>query len=116
MGNVLAQIRNPVLPPSLGGGDRPAAEAGGTAVGQLITGIIGAFFVFSFLIAFVYLITGAFYWVTSSGDKNNLQNARDRIVHALVGLLIVSAAYAVFRLVGDFFGIDIVGITLPAIK
>jgi hypothetical protein len=51
--------------------------------------------------------------MTSMGDKHKLQEARDRIVNALIGLVIVIAGWGVLALVGQFFGWDIL-ITNPA--
>lgn len=116
MERALAVIRNPILPPSLGGGTAPSVESGGKGVGLLIGNIIGGLFIFGFIIAFFYLLTGAFFWITSGGDKNGLESARNRIIHSLVGLLILASAWAMFSLVGKFFGIDLRNLPIPSIE
>ena len=108
--NVLAQLKNPVLPTPLGGGTITGETwqtAGGTAAGKLIGSLVGAIFIFSFLLAFVYLLLGAFNWITSGGDKAKLESARDMITQAIVGIIIVAAAWAIMKLVGQFVGIDL---------
>ncbi len=113
MRHLLAQIRNPVLQGSLGSG---SIETGGTTVGKIIGTLIGAIFIFSFLLAFFFLLTGGVSWITAGGDKGQLQLARDKIVNALVGLIIVGAAWAIFKLVGGFLGIQFPNLTLPTIQ
>lgn len=112
----LAQIRNPVLPPSIGGGDSPSPEAGSQTIGLLVGNIIGAFFIFAFIVAFLYLLVGAFKWITSSGDKGKLEEARNQITHALVGILLFGAAWAIITLVGQFLGLDFQNLPIPTIE
>lgn len=107
----LAQLTNPVLPPSLGSG---GTEQGVTIIGKLISSIGGLFFLFAFCLTFLYLLTGGLSWITSGGDKSKLETARDKITNALVGLVIVAAAYAVFSLVGQFFGLDVKALKIPS--
>lgn len=110
--HILAQITNPALKGSLGTG---SLETGGSTVGKLIGTLIGAMFIFSFILAFIFLLTGGISWITSGGDKAQLETARDKIINALVGLIIVGAGWAVFRVVGGFLGIGFPNLTLPTL-
>ena len=107
--NTLAELTNPVLPSTLG--SSPATGTG--IVGKLITNVVGLFFIFAFFLAFLYLIMGGIQWITGGGDKSQLEQARNKITNALIGLVIVAAAYAVFTLVGQFFGLDVKSLKLP---
>lgn len=115
MDRLLTQITNPVLPPTIGGGNSPTRDMGGAATGKIISGVIGGMFIIAFLIALIYLITGAFHWITSGGDKASLESARNKIIHALVGLVIVAAAWAIMTLVAQFFGLDFTSLPIPSI-
>ena len=106
----LAQITNPVLPASLGSGN---TSQGGTALGKLISGLVGALFIAGFLLTTMMLIAGGIQWITAGGDKQALEKARTGITNSIVGLIIVGAAYALMTLVGQFFGIDITNLTIP---
>jgi len=46
-------------------------------------------FFFAGLAALLYLLLGAMAWVTSSGDKENVKKAQDKIQAAVVGLVIL---------------------------
>jgi len=111
MNRYLAELTNPVLPANLGSG---SISQGGTIIGKLVSSIGGLFFIFAFCLTFLYLLTGGVSWLTSGGDKSKLENARDKITNALVGLVIVAAAYAVFALVGQFFGLDVKALKIPS--
>lgn len=84
-------------------------------VGKLISALVGLLLILSALIAFFYLILGGISWITSGGDKAAMETARNKITHAIVGLIIVGAAWAVMILVQNFLGVQIIGgtLTLP---
>jgi hypothetical protein len=107
---LLTQLRNPVLPKGLGEG---TTETGGQSVGILIGNLIGGLFIFAFILAFITLLTGGISWITAGGDKGQLETARNKIIHALMGLIVVGAGWAVFTLVGQFFGIEFPMLELP---
>lgn len=113
---LLAQIHNPVLPPSIGGSKIGATTAqGGIALGAIITQLVGALFIAGFLLTFVFLIMGGFTWITAGGDKTKLEKARDEITHAIIGLIVVGASYALASLVAQFFGLNINSLPIPTI-
>lgn len=115
MNQLLAQIRNPVLPPGLGGGTNPNPNSGGEALGQFISNLVGAVFIAGFLLAFMELLMGGISWITAGGDKQKLETARDKITNAIIGIVIVGAAYAITSLVARFFGMDLTSLRVPTI-
>jgi len=54
------------------------------------------------------IIFGAFTWITSGGDKNKAEEARNKITAAIVGLIVLAATVAIFNLVADFLGITVI--------
>jgi hypothetical protein len=79
---------------------------------KIVTGVISAIIGFMTICAAIWFIfmflIGGYTWMTSFGDKQRLQEARDRIVNALIGLVIVVGGWAILALVGQFFGFDTV--------
>lgn len=116
MNKLLAQIHNPVLPQSLGGGNNPNVNSGGKALGNLIGNLVGALFIAGFLLTFMQLILGGITWITAGGDKQKLEKARDSITNAIMGLVIVGATYALMTLVAAFFGLDLKALKVPTIS
>jgi len=116
MHKVLAQINNPVLPAGIGGGKNANPNSGGAALGQLISNLVGALFIAGFLLAFMELLLGGISWITAGGDKQKLETARDKITNAIIGIIIVGAAYALTSLVARFFGLDLASLSVPTIS
>lgn len=109
---LLAQLKNPVLPPSIGGG---TTGTGGTALGSIISGVIGALFIAGFLLALLTLLMGALSWITAGGDKTKLETARGQITNSIMGIIIVGASYAISTLVAGFFGMSLTTLPIPVI-
>ena len=84
-------------------------------IGTLISALVGVLLILAALLAFFFLILGGIQWITSGGDKAGMEAARNKITHAIVGLIIVGAAWAVMLLVQNFLGVTIIGgsFTLP---
>lgn len=91
---------------------RPTSQYTITDLGKLISAVVGTLLIIAALIAFLYLILGGIQWITSGGDKTGMEAARNKITHAIVGLIIVGAAWAIMTLVQNFLGVNIIGGTL----
>ncbi len=85
----------------------------GTDPRIIITNAITIVFVVAVLAVLVFLIWGAFKWITSGGDKEAIKGARGMIVSALVGLAVLALAFVIARVVGAVLGIDFANLTLP---
>lgn len=56
------------------------------------------------ILVFAYLIWGGLNWITSGGDKGKTETARNKIMAALIGLIIIASSYAVLQIVLRFLG------------
>ena len=65
------------------------------SLGDLLTFVIRAFFVFAGLAALFYMLLGAFAWVTSGGDAEAVGAAQQKIQAAVVGMLIIVGVLAI---------------------
>ncbi len=103
--NTLAQITNPAIPPSLGTiGKAPAESVGQIVVGEYIGALMGLLFIIAFILTLFYMVLAGIEWLGSGGDKTHLENARNKMTHAIVGLVLVGASWAIMTIVGQFFG------------
>jgi len=75
--------------------------------GALIKSLIGISFVVASIIFIFIFIMGAIQWITSNGDKGAVQAAQSKITNAIIGLVILLSLFALLRVVGDFFGLEI---------
>jgi hypothetical protein len=55
-----------------------------------------------------FFLWGGLSWLTSGGDKAKYEAARDKITHALVGLVLVLVTWALWQLLLQFFGLDLI--------
>lgn len=62
---------------------------------DVLTFIIRGFFIIAGLAALFYLLLGAFTWVTSGGEEDNVKKARDKITAAIIGVILIVVVLAV---------------------
>ena len=74
---------------------------------------IKTFFIIAGLAAILFLILGAFAWITSGGDKEKVSKAQEKIQSAIVGLIILVAVIALIATVEQaiFKGAVCLGLT-----
>lgn len=89
-----------------GPGEAANKEVGGqlnktisTVIG-VMTAVAALYFIFQFIIA-------GYQWISSGGEKNNLEEARNKITNSLIGLIIVVAAWIIIGVVGNILGLKI---------
>lgn len=61
-------------------------------------------FAFLLVIAVIYMLVGAFGYLSSGGDAEAQTNARNRIVYGLVGVAVGTMAIALVNIITKYFG------------
>jgi uncharacterized membrane protein len=84
-------------------------------IGDIVGGFLKLILVVAAIVFFFILVIGGIKWILSGGDKGQTEAARNQITAALVGLVIVFAAWAIANLVSTFFGINIFNLNIPQI-
>ena len=77
-----------------------------TSVGTLISEFLKYLFPLAGLILLLYLLAGGFQLMTSAGDPKKMQEAKSKITNALVGFIIVFAAYWLVQIAGYILGLE----------
>lgn len=54
---------------------------------------------------FIMLIVGGYQFMLSSGDQKKLQTARQTLTYAILGLVLMAAAYLILRFISVFTGL-----------
>ena len=85
------------------GADTISNEDGG--FGLWFGNILGVVMVLGAIACLGLIIWGAILWITSGGDKNKVEEARNKISTAIIGLIILATTIAIFNLVANFLGI-----------
>ncbi len=73
--------------------------------GGIVGSVIQLVFVVAVVFALFYLIYGGFRWLISSGDKAQVSAAREHIVAAVIGLIIIFLSYFILNLILGFFNV-----------
>ncbi len=83
-------------------------------LGQLLSILLQTVIIVAGLGALIFLILAGIQFLTSGGEKVQMEAARGRITAIIIGLVVVSGAYALTRVIETIFGISIVsGIKWP---
>lgn len=92
-----------------------------TSLGKLISTGIQIFFFIAAIATLIYMMLGAFDWITSSGEKEKISKAQNKIQSAAIGLVLIVVVLVVFNVImgtvlGGKFGIgDGLQFSLPTI-
>jgi hypothetical protein len=86
--------------------------------GSIIGQVLNLIFVISIVVALLYLVWGGFKWLTSGGDKTAVGAAREHIIAAIVGLVIIFLSYFILNIIVGFFvkGADLNQLRLPVLN
>lgn len=99
--------------------DNPIAKAfcglGGTQAAKTIQNIVIFFIVLAVIIALLYLLYGGIKWITSRGEKAEVEAARNHIIAAIVGLVVVFLAVFIVTVVLSAFGLGLGQLEIPKI-
>ena len=85
----------------------PTGKVPFTNLGDLLANALFVLFFFAAVLSFLFIVIGGIQWITAGGDKIAAQSARDRITAAVVGLLIVVAAFALTLIITTVMGVNI---------
>lgn len=90
-----------------GGNEIPLAkeltDKGLTDLAGFISGLLNIAFYIAAFMAFYWLVWAAFQYILASGKKEELAKARSKITWALVGLIVIFAAYFIARFASEIF-------------
>lgn len=92
------------------------------SVGKLISTGIQLFFLIAGLTTLIYMLIGAFDWITSNGEKEKIAKAQNKIQSAAIGLVLTVVVFVIFNVLmgtvlGGKFGIgEGLQFTLPSIN
>lgn len=91
------------------------ARLGTFTIPDIISALIRLTVVVAAIVFFFILVIGGIRWIASGGDKAQTEGARNQITAALVGLVIVFAAWAIVALINTFFHVDIFSLAIPTV-
>lgn len=94
---------------------KTVCDLGGGNIANTISNIIVFFVMLAVIIALVYLLYGGIKWITSGGEKTKVEESRNHIIAAIIGLIVVVLAVFILSVVLAAFGIDFKALKIPVI-
>jgi len=74
---------------------------GSVSLSKVVTAIINIFSVIIGVTAVIMIMVGGFRYITSGGDSSNITSAKNTVVYAIIGLVIVAMAQFIVKFVLD---------------
>src|SRR6056297_1377608 len=107
-GGGIAQAANSALNPDVKGDIRDQTDAfkgpsgfGDASVGDIVASGIRAFLGLLGVIFIILIVLGGYKWMTAQGNEEKVNEAKDLIKRAVIGIIIITAAYAITYFVFD---------------
>ena len=87
---------------------KPAEALGGSSatIGGFISPLLNNIMILGGIAAFIAIIFAGFNYITGAGDKNKIAQAQNMLNYAIMGLVLIVAAYLITNLVGQLFGFN----------
>lgn len=82
-----------------------------TDFGDFVSSVLNVILIIASIATLLYLVWGGLNWIMAGGDKTKVEEARNRITNAVIGLLIVAASWAIFLFINWFLGLGVVGVS-----
>jgi len=87
------------------------------SVGKVVGYGVNILFIVAIVVALFFLIFGGIKWITSGGDKAQLETARNTIIAAVIGLILVFSSFFLLNITLNFFGLGSVNkFSVPSLK
>lgn len=79
----------------VGGTGGGTCAGSGPSIGSIVGSVINILSMVIGVISVIMVIIGGFMYVTSNGDSGKIANAKNTIIYALVGIVVVAFAQAI---------------------
>ncbi len=89
----------PIVPPA----GVPSGGLSGPGT-NVINVALNLLFLAGIVMAIVFVIYSGVQWVMSGGDKQKLQNARNRLTYSIVGLIVIALSFVIINSVVALLG------------
>lgn len=90
-------------------------EDGVTFISEFIPRMISFIFVIGTVAFFFMFLIGGIKWITAGSDKGAIEGARNQIIHAITGIVVLFGVFAIARFVKALFGIELINIDFAPI-
>ena len=92
-------VNNLSLTSTENGTDCTGAGAAESTIDNIVSYVINIFSIIVGIVAVIMIIVGGLKYITSGGDSNKVTSAKNSIVYAIIGLIIVALAQIIVKFV-----------------
>lgn len=93
-----------IQPPAPLAGFLAKDPTGAGALSQFFSNFVALIFSVAGIVLILMILWGAFDWMISEGDKEKVAAARNKIINAVIGIILFSIAFAIIQVLGTFTG------------
>jgi len=105
-----------VLDAGLDAPEGGAVITANTSIGTIVSFVVAFIVVVAFLAALLYIVIGALQWITSGGDKQKVADARNHIIAAIIGLIVIALSFVIINVVISALGLgSITDLKIPTL-
>ena len=76
-------------------------------LGEILSSLLNIAYILAGVFFLIQVLIGGIAWINAGGDPKAMESARGRITNAVIGLVIVVAAFAITIIVTTVFGVNI---------
>lgn len=77
---------------------------GALGISTFLSNLVVLIYIAAAIILIFMLLWGAWDWLTSGGDKEKLEAARNKLIHAIIGIVLFAVVFAIIQILGQFTG------------
>lgn len=82
------------------------------SIGGILGAILNVVFYVGIALSIIFLIIGGIKYITAGGDETNIAAARGQITNAIIGFVVVIAAFSLKAIIKNLIGVDVTGLPL----
>ncbi|MBI2624727.1 MAG: hypothetical protein HYW70_00045 [Candidatus Nealsonbacteria bacterium] len=83
----------------------------GTSINELVAWLYYGIIAIAGLASFFIMVSGGFQYLTSAGNPSSMGEAKDKIMNAVLGLILIFASYIILKAINP----DLVFLKLPTL-
>ncbi len=88
-----------------------------TPIGQIVSFVVAFIIVVAFLAALLFVVIGALQWITSGGDKQRVADARNHIIAAIIGLIVIALSFVIINIIITALGLgSLTNLQIPTLQ
>jgi len=78
-----------------------------TKLESVLSEVLGILTIVGGIALILYFVLGALNWISAAGDTGKIEKAREQMVQAVSGMVLLIAAYGLIGLIGTILGVHL---------